>query len=398
MQSIVVVGGSLAGLRAVQALRKRGYSGRLTVVSAEAHAPYDRPPLSKQLLSGEWKSERLFFGERENHAALQVEWLLGERAEALAPRDRTLALSSGATLAYDGLVIATGGTPRQLPAAAGMAGCHVLRTLEDSLAIAAALQGKPRVAVIGAGFIGLEVASCARRLGVAVTVVEPQAQPLASVLGEQLGQTVAELHRAHGVDLRLGLGVRAFEGYGRLERVVLSDGTRFDAELAVIGIGVMPETRWLEGSGIELSDGVLCDATLATNLPGVVAAGDVARWPNAAQSGELMRVEHWSNAVEQGQAAAARLLDGVNAKPYVHLPYFWSDQYDRKFQSAGRARASDGLELLHGAWSGPSSAAVRVREDRLTGVLTSNAPALFLRLRKLLSEGASLEAAKKSVG
>jgi 3-phenylpropionate/trans-cinnamate dioxygenase ferredoxin reductase subunit len=398
MQSIVVVGGSLAGLRAVQALRKRGYSGRLQVVSGEPHAPYDRPPLSKQLLSGEWPKEKLFFGARENHAALEVEWRLGERATQLAPRDRTLWLGSGEKLRYDGLVIATGATPRQLPAAAGLAGCHVLRTLDDALALRAALEHKPRVAVIGAGFIGLEVASSARKLGLSVALIEPQPQPLASILGEAVGRAIAELHAAHGVELHLGVGVSGFEGSGRVERVRLSDGRAIEADVVVVGIGVVPETAWLEGSGVALSNGVLCDATLASNVPDVVAAGDVARWPNAAVGGEPMRVEHWSNAVEQGQAAAARLLDGAGASPYVHVPYFWSDQYDRKVQCAGRPCAGDAFTLLRGALDAASFAAVTADGDRLTGVLTSNSPALFLRLRKLLSEGASLSVARESVG
>jgi NADPH-dependent 2,4-dienoyl-CoA reductase/sulfur reductase-like enzyme len=188
--------------------------------------------------------------------------------------------------------------------------------------------------------------------------------------------------------------VRALEGAGRLERLVLDDGSQLSCELAVVGIGVIPETGWLEGSGVALDRGVLCDATLATNVPNVVAAGDVVRWPNAATGGELTCVEHWSNAVEQGAAAAARLLLGADAPAYSHLPYFWSDQYDRKLQCTGSVRADDAFEVVHGALDQPKFAAMYVRAGRVSGVLTSNAPAVFLRARKLLAEGRSPEEAR----
>lgn len=396
MRTVVVVGASLAGLRAAQALRKRGFSGRLVLIGAEPHASYDRPPLSKQLLAGEWPAQKLFFGAREQHAALDLEQRLGVSACALDARDRAVVLDNSARerVRYDGLIIATGATARTLPAAAGLSGVHPLRTLDDALAIRAALDREPRIVVLGAGFIGLEVAASCRKLGLAVTIVEPQPLPLLGPLGEAAAKSVLRLHQEHGVDLRLGRSVTAVSGHGRVERLTLDDGTQLECDLLVLGIGVDPEIGWLQGSGVQLDKGVLCDASLATNVPDVVAAGDVVRWPNAAAGSELMSVPHWSNAVEQGQAAAARLLDGPAAPAFGHLPYFWSDQYDRKLQSAGRVHPSDSFELVQGSIEAASFVGLYAQGERLTGVLTSNAPAAFLRVRKLLAQAASLTQAR----
>jgi NADPH-dependent 2,4-dienoyl-CoA reductase/sulfur reductase-like enzyme len=386
MQKIVVVGASLAGLRAAQTLRKRGFSGTLTLVGAEPHAPYDRPPLSKQLLTGEWNEQKLFFGAREDHASLAIDFRLGRRAQALDVSARRVALDDATNLDFDGLVIATGATARTLPnAPPGLAGIYTLRTLNDALAIRDELARQPRVAIVGAGFIGLEVAASCRKLGLAVTVIEPQARPLLSLLGLRIADTVHQLHVDHGVRLYTGATVAAIEGTQRVERLRLSDGSAIETDLVVVGIGVVPETHWLEGSGVALSNGVLCDATCATNVPGIVAAGDVARWPNALFD-ESMRVEHWSNAVEQAQAAAHRLLDGDAAKPYAHVPYFWSDQYEVKFQFAGRVAPDDELVVVQGELGSGPFIALYGRQGVLRGVLTSNRPAQFMRYRKLLAE------------
>jgi 3-phenylpropionate/trans-cinnamate dioxygenase ferredoxin reductase component len=390
MQQIVVVGASLAGLRSAQALRKRGFAGSLVVVGDEPHATYDRPPLSKQFLTGEWPSEKLFFAHRESHAALNIEWRLGQRATQLDVQARRIAFEHAPPLAYDGLVIATGATPRTLPEAAGLSGVFTLRTLDDARAISARLAQGPRVAIVGAGFIGLEVAASCRKLGLSVTVIEPQALPLQSLLGPRVGAAIQQMHVEQGVRFCTGVSVAAVSGEGRVERILLSDGANIEADLLVVGIGVVPETRWLEGSGVALSNGVLCDATLATNVPKVVAAGDVVRWPNGL-FGETARVEHWSNAVEQAAAAAARLLDGDAAPAFVHAPYFWSDQYQVKLQCAGRVRGDDTLCVVAGALNEPAYVALYGRAGRLTGVLTSNRPAHFLRYRKLLSERTSFE-------
>jgi 3-phenylpropionate/trans-cinnamate dioxygenase ferredoxin reductase subunit len=392
MQKVVVVGASLAGLRAAQALRKRGFDGRLVLVGEEPHAPYDRPPLSKQLLAGEWPAEKLFFGVREKHAELELDMRLGCKARALDVLARQVALDDGTTLDYDGLVIATGAAPRRLSNPTNLDGVYVLRTLDDALAIRAELAKQPRVLVVGAGFIGLEVAASCRKLGLSVTVVEPQPMPLLGLLGPRVAESVYRLHSDQGVRFCLGVSIAALHGTGRIERAVLSDASVIEADVVVVGIGVLPQTQWLEGSGVALADGVLCDASCATNVPDVVACGDVARWPNA-WSGVSMRVEHWSNAVEQAQAAATRLLDGEAAPAYANVPYFWSDQYQVKFQCAGRVHPDDSLVVVQGQLGAGAYVALYGRGDQLTGVLACNRPAQFLRYRKLLSERVSFDAA-----
>ena len=396
MQRVVIVGASLAGLRAAQALRKRSFAGSITLIGEEPHAPYDRPPLSKQLLSGEWPAEKLFFHNREKHDALELEQRVGVAARSLSVSTNEVELANGERVPYDGLIIATGARTRQLAAAKDLAGVYCLRTLDDALAIRAALEHKPRVVVVGAGFIGLEVAASCRKLGLAVTVVEPQTLPLLGPLGAAAARSVHELHRGHSVEFHLGRAVTAVQGTGRVECLLLDDGSALDCDLLVVGIGVDPETRWLAGSGVALEargGGVICDSTLATNVPNIVAAGDVVRWPNAGNS-ERVSVPHWSNAVEQGQAAATRLLEGPSTAPFTHMPYFWSDQYDRKLQSAGSVRGSDVFEVVQGSLEAASFVGLYSRDDRLTGVLSSNAPAAFLRARKLIAQTAPLSEAR----
>ncbi|HEX2678674.1 MAG TPA: FAD-dependent oxidoreductase [Polyangiales bacterium] len=392
---VLIVGASLAGLRSAEALRKRGYDGALTLVGDEPHKPYDRPPLSKQVLSGEWEAEKVFFRQKEGYDALNAELVLGRRAKALDMHARRVMLDDGCALDYDALLIATGAAPRVLRGTEGLRGVFTLRTLDDALAIKQALAARPRVAVIGAGFIGLEVAASCRKLGLDVTVVEALPTPLSAVLGSAVGESVAAMHAAHGVTLRTGVTVTRLEGEAHVERVRLSDGNAFDAELVVVGIGVVPNTQWLEGSGVALSDGVLCDAACGTNVPGVYAAGDVSRAHNALFE-ESMRVEHWSNAIDQSQAFAAQLL-GSDEVPAPPVPYFWSDQYDVKLQFAGRIRASDELHQVHGALNDRKYVVAYAREGKLRGVLVSNAPKALIRARKLLSERASLEVALGSL-
>ena len=303
LATVAVVGASLAGLRAVETLRRDGYDGRLVLVGAEAHLPYDRPPLSKEFLAGEVEPDDVAL-RRGPYDDLDLDLRLGRRAVALDLASRAVALDDGEPVVFDGLVLATGSTPRVVPGTPDLPGINVLRTLDDALAIRAKLDARPRVVVVGAGFIGSEVAATCRLRGLEVTVLEALPAPLVRGLGPVLGMACGELHRDHGVDLRLGVGVAGFEGDGRVERVRLDDGTAVDADLVVVGVGVAPATDWLATSGLTLDNGVVCDETLLA-APGVVAAGDVARWPNPLFGGESMRVEHWTNASEQGVAASA---------------------------------------------------------------------------------------------
>jgi NADPH-dependent 2,4-dienoyl-CoA reductase/sulfur reductase-like enzyme len=397
LRSVAVVGASLAGLRAVEALRARGFEGRIDWIGAESHEPYDRPPLSKQVLRGEWGPERIALA-RSGLAGFAAQQHFGRRAQRLDVAARRIELDSGTPIAFDGLVIATGASPRKLPGQPTLAGVFVLRTLDDALAIRDALDAGPRVVVVGGGFIGAEVAASCRQRGAAVTMVEALGNPLEQALGPELGALYAAIHRDHGVDVRTGVAVAAIEGESRVERVRLADGSVLHADLVVIGIGVRPETAWLEGSGIEVRDGVVCDASCATGVPGIVAAGDVARWMNP-RYGESMRVEHWSNAVEQAQAAVARLLDGpAAARPFDPVLYVWSDQYDTKLAVAGRPRAGDEVRVVEGSLEERNFVAIHGRAGRLVGAVAMNRMRKHLDWRKALHEGLSFEEALRRAG
>ena len=390
-RSITIVGASLAGLRGAEALRRAGFGGPITLIGDEPHAPYDRPPLSKQVLSGEWGADRVALTAADRLEELDLDLRLGVRATGFDLSSRRLALDGGDPLEVDGLLVATGARCRTLPGTDGLDGVFVLRTLDDALALRAAFDAEPaRVVVVGAGFIGAEVAATARGRGLEVTLVEALPTPLGRVLGVDMGAVCAEIHRNHGVDLRTGVGVEAIEGDGRVERVVLSDATVVDADVVVVGIGVVPNTEWLEGSGLELDNGVVCDATCLA-APGVAAAGDVARWPNP-RFDELMRVEHWDNAVEQGGHAARRLLlddHDPDAPAFSPVPWFWSDQYDRKIQLAGRIRPDDQMQVVAGSIEEHRFAALYGRDGRLTGVLGVNRPRHVMQYKTLLEQGVS---------
>ncbi|MGH9040915.1 MAG: NAD(P)/FAD-dependent oxidoreductase, partial [Acidimicrobiia bacterium] len=288
-----------------------------------------------------------------------------------------------------GLVIATGATPRTLPDAPPLAGVFVLRTLEDCLALRKELEGSPRVCVVGGGFIGAEVAASCRVLGLDVTVVEALPAPLARAFPAEMGAACAALHREHGVDLRTSVGVEGLDGTGRVEQVRLTGGGSVAADVVVVGVGVVPATGWLESSGLELRNGVVCDETCATAAPGVVAAGDVARWPNRL-FGEEMRIEHWSNAVEQGAAAAQRLLAAPGeAEPFAPVPYFWSDQYDTKIQFLGRVAPDDDVAVVDGSPGDGRFVALFGQAGRLTGALAFSRPRQLMAYRRLIAAASS---------
>lgn len=391
LEEIAIVGASLAGLRAAEALRGEGFEGRLTLVGAESHLPYDRPPLSKEVLAASWEPEKASLVRGDSFEKLALTLRLSRRAVSLDTKERRVELDDGERIAYDGLIIATGASPRALPGTPALAGIHTLRTLDDCLAIRRDLEESPRVAVVGSGFIGAEVAATCRGRGLEVSLIDVLPEPLGPVLGPEVGRALAAEHADQGVRLHLGMGVAGFEGGERVEHVVLSDGERIDADVVVVGIGVAPSIGWLEGSGIELDDGVVCDATCATSAPGVVAAGDVASWYNPLFE-RRMRVEHWSNAVEQGRAAALRLLGGDEAAdPYTAIPFFWSDQYGLKIQACGDLHDTDERRVVYGSLAERRFVKLYGRAGRLVGALAFNEPRRLMSYRRILREPLSFE-------
>jgi NADPH-dependent 2,4-dienoyl-CoA reductase/sulfur reductase-like enzyme len=385
--AIGIVGASLAGLNAGLELRRRGFAGRLVMIGDEPHRPYDRPPLSKQLLRGDWRDAQadLHFEEDE----LRAEWRLGRKAVSLDAAARRIGLDDGSEESFPGgIVIATGASPRMLPGAK-LAGVHVVRSLDDMIALRRDVADAQSVVVIGAGFVGQEVAASCRAMGKTVTMIEATA-PARHVVGEDVAMRIAAMHRHEGVDLRLGVSVAALEGEERLEGVRLSDGGLVPATVAVVGIGVHPATEWLEESGLTLDNGVLCDETCLA-APGIVACGDIARWPNR-RYGEFRRVEHWDNAVRMGVHAARRLRAAEGepeaTQPYTPVPWFWSDQYGRKFQLVGSAYDHHEVRIVSEPDSGKLLALYR-RDNRLTAVFGMSNAKRILGFRKLLEHNPS---------
>jgi len=387
MRDVVIVGASLAGLRAAEALRTGGYEETITVIGAESHLPYDRPPLSKEVLAGTREPEQIALAKPEKFDALELDLRLGRRADSLDLDDRAVVLADGERLRFDGLIIATGASARTLRGVPALPGIHTLRSLNDCLALRRELESSPRVVVVGAGFIGAEVAATCRGRGLDVTLVEALPLPLANALPPAIGEVCADVHREAGVDLRCGVGVDEIFGGDRVAGIRLADGACIPADVVVIGIGVVPNTSWLESSGLALDNGVVCDASLATAAPGVVAAGDVARWHHPLFD-ESVRVEHWTNAVEQADAAAARLLAGPDgAEPFAAVPFVWSDQYDRKFQSAGRFAPDDEMRVFHGSLEERRFVALFRRGERLSGALAVNRVRQLIGYRRMIQDG-----------
>jgi 3-phenylpropionate/trans-cinnamate dioxygenase ferredoxin reductase subunit len=392
MRAVAVVGTSLAGLRAIETLRREGYDGLIVAIGGEPHLPYDRPPLSKELLAGLREPDEISL-RKQGVDDLEVDWVLGMRATALDVSARELTLADDARIAFDGLVLATGSTPRLLPNQPALAthdgldGLFVLRTIDDAMALRTALETGPKVVVIGAGFIGAEVAATCRGRGLDVTVLEALPQPMVRGLGPELGSVLAAIHRDHGVDLRTGVVVEAIvdDGAGRVTGVRLGDGTLVAADVVVVGVGVVPDTAWLEGSGLTLDNGVVCDETCLA-APGVVAAGDVARWPNPLFDGAPMRLEHWTNATEQGVHAARRLLG--HEEPFAPVPFVWSDQYDRKIQTVGVVSAEPDVDvhIAHGTLDERQFVALFGRGGRLLGALGFNRPRFVMQYRRIIAE------------
>ncbi|WP_338145893.1 NAD(P)/FAD-dependent oxidoreductase [Streptomyces scabichelini] len=359
MKQVVVVGASAAGLAAVETLRREGYDGTLTLVGDEPHTPYDRPPLSKQILSGEWGTERLALRAATDLDALGLDLRLGAAATGLELADRTVHLADGTRLPYDGLIVATGVRPRRLPGE----GAHVLRTLDDALTLRDRLEPGRRLVVVGAGFLGAEAAAVARGLGCEVTLLEPAPVPLAHAVGEEVGRVLSRAHLDHGVDLRTGVTVTAVTEDG----VRLADGELVDADEVLVAVGSLPNTEWLADSGLTVGDGVICDVYCEAARD-VYAAGDIARWYNPLFA-VPMRVEHRTNAAEQGMAAARNLLNRETRKPFTPVPYFWSDQYDMKIQAYGHLRGHDEVAVVEGNPAERRFLAAYRSGDRLVGAL-----------------------------
>ncbi|GAA2860392.1 NADPH-dependent 2,4-dienoyl-CoA reductase/sulfur reductase-like enzyme [Aminobacter niigataensis] len=373
----------MAGLRAAEELRRQGFDGSIKMVTAEAVAPYDRPQLSKSLLVGTTSVEKAIYRDAEYYNNLSIDLLLEHRVGSLDLRERCLKTSRG-SVDFDDLVICTGAAPRRLGGIADMAGVHELRTLDDGVAIRDAFGKAPRVVVVGAGFIGSEVAASARKLGLDVTIVEASPAPLARALGNDMGLACAGLHADHGTRLLRGVSIESVEGHGRVERVRLTDGTTIDCDLLVVGIGVAPTVDWLAGSGLPIDNGTVCDATLSTPAKGVYAAGDVASWPNEL-FGLRMRGEQWTNAVEQGRHVARNILaDAEEQRPFHGSNYFWSDQYGVRIQFAG-ITAADEIRIVEGSVAERRFLAWYRRGDRLVGALAMN-EAKSLMLSKTLIE------------
>jgi len=365
---IVIVGASAGGLATAEALRRSGYGGVITLIGDEVERPYDRPPLSKQMLSGMWEPERLALRADADLDAMDLDLRLGTAATGLCPTEQAVTLADGSRVRFDGLVVATGVRPRRLPGRRELSGLHVLRTLKDALTLQARLRSGGRLVIVGAGFVGAEVAATACALGVEVTMLEAAAVPLAHAIGEAAGRFLIRLHTDRGVQLRTSTAVtEILSAQGAVTGVRLADATVLLADDVLVAIGSIPNTDWLRDGGVVVDNGVVCDEFGAA-APGVYAVGDVARWNNP-MLGAAVRIEHRTNAAEQGMAVAHNLLNPHDPWSLATVPYFWSDQYDTKFQAFGHLSTHDeALVLDDDVARGQLLVAYR-KGDRLAGVL-----------------------------
>ena len=408
MERIVIVGASLAGLNAAEALRDEGFDGVITLIGDEPHFPYDRPPLSKQLLTGEWDIDRLALRTQDEFESLGLEFLSGRSARGLDTVNQVVLLESDTEkerVPYDGVIVATGARALSLPFGRDLEGVQTLRNRADSLRLREDLAQGGKIVVIGAGFIGAEVASSARARGLDVAMVEALAAPMLGPLGDELAAWAADLHRDHGVDLHCNARVSDLLGNGRVEAVELEDGTRIPADTVVVGIGVRPNVEWLSDSGLTIGDGVICDQYCRA-APGVFAAGDVARWPNGlfgpfaySEPQRTMRIEHWTNAIEQGMAAAQNLLRearGEPMEPFSPVPYFWSDQHGVSIMASGITAPRDQFQLVHGTLESNRFAAIYGLRGYLSGVVAVGWPRMLRRYQAMIRKRVTWEEALQS--
>lgn len=381
---VVIVGAGLAAVRAAEELRQSGYDGELVVVGDEPHLPYDRPPLSKEVVRGE--NDDTTLRPQEFYDEHRVDLRLGTAATGVDRERRVLQLADGSEIAYGELIIATGLSPRRIPSLPHLDGVHVLRSVDESRALRTDLRDGARALVVGAGFIGCELAASMRALGLDVVLLEPQPAPLASVLGEQIGKLVGRLHTEEGVDVRAGVGLAALTGDGRVSGAVLSDGTELAVDVVAIGIGSVPVTGWLEGSGIDLGNGVLCDEVGRTSDPHVWAIGDVAAWRH--ESGGHKRVEHWSNAGDQAKILAGALTGTGDPSAAAQVPYFWSDQYGLKIQALGTVSPDDDIHMVKD--DGRKFVAYYSRGGALTAVVGLGSAGAVMKMRAKIAAGAPI--------
>lgn len=369
MAAYVIVGASLAGATAAVTLREEGADGTITLLGAEAFPPYERPPLSKAYLRGEAPFEKALVRPEAFYAEHAIETILGARATRIDPSAHIVELDNGRRLPFDALLVATGGRNRRVP----MPGSHLdgvfgLRTVEDADRIRAEAVAGRRVVVVGMGFIGCEVAASLRQQNLDVTAIERAKTPLFRVLGEEVGQTIAAIHRTHGVRTVFEDTVAAFEGRDRVSAVVTKRGLRLDCDFAVVGIGIEPDVEFLEGSGVLVDNGVLVDEYCRTSVAGIYAAGDVANHHHPV-FGRHMRVEHWQNAIKQGATAARNMLG--KAVPYDEVHWFWSDQYGANLQYAGHHTAWEQL-AVRGRLDSDSYLACYVNDGRIDAAVALN--------------------------
>ncbi|WP_254923017.1 NAD(P)/FAD-dependent oxidoreductase [Rhodococcus sp. OK302] len=380
MARIVIVGAGLSGLRTAEELRRAGFDGEIVLAGGETHLPYDRPPLSKEVIRGDKDETTLrpaeFFTENK------IDLKLGSPALSVNTAAKTVAFADGSELPYDELVIATGLTPRRISGLPDLSGVHVLRSIEEALALRADLAPGKRALIVGAGFIGCELASSMKSHGVEVTLLEPQPTPLASVLGTTVGALVERLHRAEGIDVRVGVGLKTLSGDGAVDTAVLADGSEIAVDVVAIGVGSLPVTDWLVDSGIELDNGVLCDAVGRTSADHVWAVGDVAAWTIGERR---KRVEHWSNAGDQAKVLAGALTGTGDPNAAAQVPYFWSDQYDVKIQALGTVAPTDQVHIIKD--DGKKFVAYYERDGVLAAVVGCGSAGAVMKMRMKIAAG-----------
>lgn len=391
VETCLIVGANLAGGRAAEALRQAGFEGRIILVGDEPYRPYNRPPLSKEFLAGDYPEEKLYLRPADFYEQQRIELRLGVRATALDVNARTVELDSGERVSFDRLLIATGVRLRRLRVpGADLAGIHYLRTIRDAEQIRAELAPGRKVVIVGAGFIGAEIAAVCRQRGLDVTLVELLPAPMQQALGEEVGRIIGRYHEEQGVHLHMGDGVQAFRGNGRVWEVITGSGQVYPCDFVVVGIGVIPETDWLERSGVALENGVIVDEYCETNIPGIFAAGDVANWWHPTLR-ERLRVEHETNAQSQGVTAARNMVGQRTV--YDPVPFVWSDQYDLQLRYVGHASHWDTV-VLRGNVEARSFSAFYLLDSQIRAVFAVNRNQDVMAARRLIQAGATASPAQ----